>query len=157
MLLTNSGHTDIAKKMFDYTYWLAWGTTSNPWDYPPPEDVNATQLEAEVGRVKEQVKVYVTPSDDGVIEFNNQKWAIVQEPTKYIYLKFMFDTWMNSDADIYQLGIFVDTIPNEDKKDSNFLIPKDIAYPGKLMFIENVEVIKRNDVKREIFEYIIAF
>jgi len=157
MVLTEIGHVDIATNMKNYTYWLAWGAVPEPWDAPPVENLELTQLEQEVGRVKEAFKEFVKPDENGAIEVNNQSWTISTEPTKFIYLKFIFEPEYNSNDTIYQLGLFSNTVPSAGNEDKIYLLPSEISDTGKLMFIENIMVINRNDATKNIFEYIIAF
>jgi len=160
MILVESGHKKLAVEMFDEDFRLAWGTlpSGDGWsDNPPPEDLNSTELIAEVGRIKPQVKEYVLPDDSGVIEIDGVKWAISSSETKFIYLKFVFEQTHNSSDSIYQLGIFTNTVPVAGSESEDYLQPSDIDDIGKLILMENQPVVFRNSATREIFEYVIAF
>ena len=159
MVLAEIGHQELARSMKNNIFSLAWGTVAqgDEWDVPPPVDLSAESLIAEVGRTKELVKEYVVQDENGAIEVGNQKWNISTTPTKYLYLKFVFSQSQNSGDDIYQAGLFINTVPVPGKENETYLLPSDVQEPGKMLFIENMRVIHRNDVTKEIFEYIITF
>jgi hypothetical protein len=160
MILVEKGHIKLAKEMFDEDFRLGWGTlpTADEWgNNPPAEDLDATELVAEVGRIKTQTKNYVLPDDNGLIEIDGIKWAVSTEPTKYVYMKFVFEQDMNSADTIYQLGIFSDTVPEAGKETEDYLLPTEIDNVGELLLLENQPAVYRNSATREIFEYVITF
>jgi hypothetical protein len=160
MVLTESGHVQLAKSMFNEDFRFAWGTLDSDEEWgnnPPPEDINDTQLKIEVGRIKSQVKEYVIPDEDGVIEVDNMKWSISESPTKYIYLKFVFDQSHNANDTIYQLGIFTNTVPEPDNVDDEYLQPSQIADFGDLIYLRNQPALVRNSATRESYEFVIVY
>jgi len=160
MVLVEVGHVKLAEEMYDEDYRLGWGSlpSGQGWaDAPLPEDLNSTQLTLEVGRIKSQVKEYVVPDNAGIIDIDGVKWSISQNPTKFVYLKFVFEQEMNSSDSIYQLGIFTDTVPASGSENEDYLQPSNIDNVGKLILLENQPVVFRNSATREIFEYVITF
>jgi len=160
MILVERGHIKLATEMYDEDFRLGWGTlpTGEEWgNSPEAEDLDSTTLIAEVGRIKSQTKNYVLPDDNGIIEIDGIKWSISTEPTKYVYLKFVFEQDMNSSDTIYQLGIFTDTVPAAGKETEDYLLPNEIDGTGELLLLENQPAVYRNSATREIFEYVITF
>jgi len=160
MVLTEVGHTTLSETMFPKEFFLAWGDLplGEEWDrVPPTEDVNATELIAEVGRVKYLAKEYVVADTTGVLDVDGIKWSISTNPTKYIYLKFQFDQTMNSDSAIFQLGLFTDVVPVAGKEAETYLLPADIDDIGNIVLIENQAVVYRNSATKEVFEFVITF
>jgi len=160
MILVEDGHIKLAKEMFDEDFRLGWGSLQpgNGWvDNPPPEDLNSDVLLLEVGRIKTQVKEYVLPDSQGIISVDGIKWTISVTPTKFVYLKFVFEQTHNSSDSIYQLGIFTETVPEVGFETEAYLQPTNILNSGKLILLENQPVTFRNSATREIFEYVITF
>lgn len=160
MILVEAGHVKLAEEMFDEDFRLGWGSlpAGDGWaDAPLPEDLNSTELILEVGRITSQVKEYVVPDNNGVIDVDGISWSISATPTKFVYLKFVFEQTMNSTDSIYQLGIFTNTIPTAGNEAEAYLQPASIDDVGKLILLENQPVTFRNSATREIFEYVITF
>lgn len=160
MILVETGHTKLAEEMYDEDFRLGWGSlpSGTGWaDAPDPEDLGSTELILEVGRIIAQVKEYVLPDNNGVIDIDGVKWTISGVPTKFVYLKFVFEQEMNSSDSIYQLGVFTNTVPSPGSEAEPYLQPSNIDNTGKLLLLENQPVVFRNSATREIFEYVITF
>lgn len=160
MILVEAGHVKLAEEMFDEDFRLGWGSLpqGDGWaDAPLPEDLFSSQLILEVGRIVSQIKEYVIPDNEGVLLIDGINWSISTTPTKFVYLKFVFEQAMNSSDSIYQLGIFTNTIPTSGSEAEDYLQPANIDDVGKLILLENQPVTFRNSATREIFEYVITF
>lgn len=160
MVLVETGHIKLAKEMFDEDFRLAWGSlpTGTDWgNNPDPEDLESTELILEVGRIVSQVKEYVVQDVNGVLLIDGIKWSVSVEPTKFVYLKFVFEQDMNSSDAIYQLGLFTNTIPSTGHESDDYLQPVNIDNIGEIVLLENQPVVYRNSATREIFEYVITF
>lgn len=160
MILVEAGHVKLAVEMFDEDFRLGWGSLpqGDGWaDAPLPEDLNSTQLILEVGRIVSQVKEYVVPDNLGVIVIDGINWSISPTPTKFVYLKFVFEQTHNSNDSIYQLGIFTNTVPAVGFEADDYIQPAGMDDVGELVLLENQPVTFRNSATREIFEYVITF
>jgi hypothetical protein len=146
--------------MYSKEFWLAWGTLADDMKWagdPITEDINSQELFEEVGRIKNLVKEYVVLDSNGIIEIDNLKWTISNTRTKYIYLKFTFDQNHNSTDEIFQLGIFTDTVPSAGFENENYLQPSNIDDIGNLLELENQPILYRNSATRETYEFVITF
>jgi len=160
MVLTEIGHISLAEMMYSKEFWLAWGTLADDMKWagdPITEDINSQELFEEVGRIKNLVKEYVVLDSNGIIEIDNLKWTISNTRTKYIYLKFTFDQNHNSTDEIFQLGIFTDTVPSAGFENENYLQPSNIDDIGNLLELENQPILYRNSATRETYEFVITF
>ncbi len=160
MLLTETGHVKLATEMFDEDYRLGWGTLplADEWGQNPiPEDLNSIIIISEVGRIKSQVKTFVYPLSTGIIDVDGIKWEVSPTPTKFIYLKFVFQQTMNSGDDIFQVGVFTNTVPAVGFEAAEYLQPSQILETGNLVLLENQPVVYRNDATKEIFEFVLTF
>lgn len=160
MVLTEIGHIKLSESMFINEYRLAWGTVPplNAWtDNPPPEDLTDISLTQEVGRIKSQVKEYVIPDTQGVIEVDGINWSISQTPTKFIYLKFQFDQTHNSSDFIHQLGLFTDTVVQVGDEALEYTQPSSVTNDGQMILLENQPVLIRNSATKEAYEFVITF
>jgi len=160
MILTELGHVQLAESMFVNDFRLAWGTlpSGDGWnDTPDPENVNTTDLTQEVGRIKSQVREYVVPDTNGVIEVDGVKWTISTTPTKYIYLKYKFSQTHNSSDFIYQLGIFTQTEVVTGDEALEYIQPAQIVNKGNLILLENQPTLIRNSATKEAYQFVITF
>lgn len=119
MFMLEEGHIALAKSLLQDDFYMAWGTIPEGepvWSQNPPAlDPNTTNLLQEVGRRLVTQKSFCRPDPAGPIEVNEQTWILSDTPTRYIYLQFKFD-FQDAPADtLYQLGIFLSTIPMFDQ------------------------------------------
>ena len=115
MFMLEEGHIALAKSLLQDDFFMAWGTIPEGepvWSNNPPAlDPTTKALMQEVGRRLVTQKSFCKPDPNGPIEVNEQTWILSEEPTRYIYLQFKFD-FQDAPADtLYQLGVFLSTIP----------------------------------------------
>jgi len=105
------------------------------------------------------VEAQVKPTVDGNTGFG---FAMVQRgtdfPTRNVYMQFKFDALDAMDKDVYQIGLFINTVRTAATPAAqHYLAPSEIEDPGLLYMIENIEPFPRTPGKREIFEYVVVF
>lgn len=118
MHMLDKGHIALAISLINEDFYMAWGTIpeGDPvWSANPPAMApSTTQLTQEVGRRKVTMKAFCKEDPNGTIEANNKLWSLSEEPTRNIYLQFKFNSTDNIDKTLYQLSLFIGTIPNFD-------------------------------------------
>jgi hypothetical protein len=132
MILTSKGHTAIARALIEQDYYLAWGGLAvgqQPWEtHPDAVDVSATTMYREVGRQKVTLKKYAYLDPNGSIVVDDKQWSLTDEPTPNIYVQFKFDANAASNEVLYQLGVWVDTLPNKDLPELSFKVNNEGGY-----------------------------
>jgi len=159
LILSETGHIEIAKLFKGKNYFLAWGTNPNgDWGKnPDPVNTSHTQLLNEIGRRKILVQEFVTPSPTGEIETTIGYFAISKTPTKYVYFRCNFSFTDAPDSNIAQFGLFSDTVPKDEFKELNYLTPAQIQDKGNLLALENCATIYRSESVKEVHEMILTF
>ena len=134
MILTTAGRTALAESLEDEIIHLAWGSQGNdpiPWA-DPSNPTNFTlgdkRLNLELGRRVATDRGYAVEDPNGTIEANGLIWSISETPTNYLYLKFAFRQGDSSDGDIYQLGLFLNTVLNPDLPALRFQLNNPAGY-----------------------------
>ena len=156
-VLTDSGRAAIAVAIASQPIYLAWGSGLVAWDTTPPtETTDISALVAEVGRRIVTQALYVTPAANGAISVDSGSYDVSAEPTKYLYLRFAFDKLDAATETIRELAVYTGTTLNEGVTDA-YVVPADVADPGKLLVIEYVDAIERSDNIRQQFEFVIQF
>lgn len=139
---------------------VAWGFGDPSWgDSPPAEDASATALENEVGRREVSQVAYAVPDGGGSIVVPNGTYAISPTPTKYLYIKAVFDYADASDQVIREVAIFVNTVRNGGVPiGQQYLIPSEIADPGIMYSLRHESpALVRSPLSREQFEFVLTF
>ncbi len=157
-ILTDSGRKAIALAVASQPIHLAWGNGLVAWDTTPPtEATNITALVSEVGRREVTQWLYVSPAVNGTISVDSGTYEISETPTKYLYLRFAFDKADSPTQTIRELGVFIGTVLNEGVPSASYILPNQIADPGKLLVIEYMSAIIRSSNIRQQFEFVIQF
>lgn len=118
---------------------------------------NILELINEVGRRQVTFKAYAFEDPSGTIVAQGRTWSLSSTPTRHLYLQYKFDPGDASDKIIYQLGIFMGTVPTVGNENLQYLIPQQIQDFGTILTIENVEPYPRNPSTREMLEIVITF
>jgi hypothetical protein len=147
------------------TDYLVTGSTINwaPAGAQPNEDEeyvvtyryatpDANDLIEELGRKRLAKKAYVTPDPVGTILVDGELYTESEEPTRYLYLLFRFDSVIETDAVIYQVGVFINTTTSSG---NSYLEPDDVTDPGKMLLIQNIVPVTRVEGKREYFQFVL--
>ena len=168
--LTKTGRAAIAKAIIARPLYLAWGTGSEAWDADDatlPSLVDSTALTAEVGRRIIAIKGFVTPDSDGGIvipvgtnpdgSVEEMRYAQVEGPTPYIYLRVNYDFADASNAIIRELGVFMDGTVNEELPPGQmYFKPEDVADPGLLLAAQIITpAINRSPAVRQTVEFVL--
>lgn len=118
MNMLDKGHVALAISLMNENFYMAWGTIpeGDPvWSANPPAMAPTTsKLIQEVGRRAVTMKSFCKEDPNGTIEANNKLWSVSEEPTRNLYLQFKFNSTDNIDKTLYQLALFIGTIPNFD-------------------------------------------
>lgn len=133
-------------------------TSSDPWtDTPPAANPAHTALYSEVGRRRALIKKYVTPDVNGAYQTPNGTWSESLTPTRYVYIQVGFALEDASAQTIFQMGLFVGTVPLAGYELANYLLPNQVTSQGTLFSLSNVAAIYRNASTREIREMVVTF
>lgn len=169
--LTQSGRAAIARAILAQPLHLAWGSGDPAWDEMAEGDLpslkEATALRAEVGRrlmssanfclpdPKGEICVPVGIGPDGSADI--ERYHSSDTPTPYIYLRCAFDFEDSPEAVIREVGIFMNTLPNEGlPKGQHYLLPSQVADPGILLALQIVSPpINRSPSVRQILEFVL--
>lgn len=134
-------------------------TSDDAWtDTPPAANPKHTKLYNEVGRRKAVTKRYVVPNANGDIDTGDgNRYSYSDTPTRWVYLQVAYALTDAADQTIYQLGVFVGTVPVAGQENNNYLLPNQVQDPGTLFSLSNISPIYRNAATREIREIVITF
>jgi len=77
--------------------------------------------------------------------------------TTNIYMSFRLHLKDLPTSDIYQLGLFIDTVPKPSHLNQSLLLPNEVQSLGNMMTFENLKVIQRDSLVREVFDFVIEF
>lgn len=101
-------------------------------------------------------KGYVLPDPEGVIEANGQLWSPSGTPTRHIHLQFRFAGTDASNNVIYQIGVFMNTVPKAEFINKQVLTIDEIDGEGTLFMVSNVKPFSRNPATREIYDIVLT-
>lgn len=138
---------------------LAWGTGNPVWDtFPEPEPVNANGLVAEIGRRTATQVGFVVPDEHGSIETPQGNFILSTTPTRWLYVRVVFAFGDAPDANIRELGVFIDTQPIDDLPAGlRYFTPDQLASPGRLYLLDRSQNFERSGSVRAAFEYVLPF
>lgn len=161
-ILTKSGRVVIAESIAARPVHLAWGTGDGAWLTPPSENPDATALMAEVGRrVASEVSYAVpvtNPGDPAEIELPTGRFNRSATPTNHLLIVANFDFADASSSVIREVGVFSNTqIIDGLPPGQRYFTPAQVASPGRLLHLENLQPIFRSPAIRESFEIVITF
>ena len=157
-ILTKSGRVVIAESIQPRPVHIAWGTGDGEWTTPPAEDVDATELLNEVGRRTADLVQFVTPDEDGVIVLPTGNYSVSATPTNHLYIKTKFTFTDASSSVIREVSAFVGTQPIAGlPAGQRYFTPSQIADPGRMLHLENIQPIFRSPAIEETFEIVVTF
>ena len=158
--LQNDGRIALAVAMAAQPVHLAWGRGLPAWDAEAaPEPSNATTLVDEVGRRMATFVGYVQPDAAGEIELpSGSKYTVVAGPTRWLYVRVVFNFEDAEGETIRELGITFGATPVAGLPvGQRYFIPAEIDAPGRLYTLERVPAFTRNGAVRQTFEYVLPF
>lgn len=158
--LQDDGRTALAMAMAAQPVHLAWGRGLPAWDaMPEPEPSNASTLVDEVGRRMATFVGYVQPDHAGEIELpSGSKYTVVAGPTRWLYVRTVFNFEDAAGETIRELGIFFGGQPMAGlPPGQRYFTPAQVAQPGRLYTLERVPAFPRNGAVRQTFEYVLPF
>lgn len=168
--LTTTGRAAIALAIMARPLHLAWGTGDEAWDADDaelPSLVDATALRAEIGRRAIATKGFVTPDPQGGIviptgqrpdgSVEEARYAQVEGPTPYIYLRVNYDFADAANAIIRELAVFMDTEIAPDLPPGQFYFtPQELASPGLMLAAQILTPpINRSPAVRQTIEFVL--
>lgn len=157
-ILASSGRIVIAESIGIRDLHLAWGQGDGAWVTPPAENSEAVALQSEVGRRTVTQVRYVNPDPGGAIVLPSGNFTVSATPTRHLLLSIQFDFADSSSAVIREIGVFAGTVMVGGlPSGQQYFLPADVADPGRLLHIENIEPIYRSSAIRESFEIVITF
>jgi hypothetical protein len=159
-ILTQSGRTAIANALSKRPLHVAWGTGDGVWLTPPSESVSATSLMAEIGRREITQWAFIVPDVAGAINIRNSKYSLSPggAPTRYLYVEANFDFSDASGSVVREVAVFSDAVlvsglPSGQK----YFAPSEVAAPGIMLYLENIDPIFRSPAIQENFRTVIIF
>lgn len=158
--LQDDGRTALASAMAAMPVHLAWGRGLPEWDTAPdPEPTNASALVDEVGRRLATFVGYVQPDPAGEVELpSGSKYTVVAGPTRWLYVRVVFNFEDADGETIRELGITFGAAPVAGlPAGQRYFTPEQIAEPGHLYALERVSAFVRNGAVRQTFEYVLPF
>jgi hypothetical protein len=159
-VLQDIGRIALAQAVAAQTIHIAWGRGLPAWDaVPEPEPSNATALVDEVGRRLVTDIAFVTPDAAGEIEMpNGDRYAPSATPTPWLYLRCTFGFTDAQGETLREMGVFFGTT-NEAHVPigQRYLLPADIAEPGKLYTLERRAAYPRSGSVRQVEEIVLPF
>lgn len=160
-ILTMSGRAAKAMAVKALPIHLAWGTGDPAWDVlpePPPEEVGASSLLNEVGRRKVTQALYCVPSTTGELIVPNGRFTVSNTPTRFLYLRFVFDFEDAAGVAIREQAVFLGTQAKATvPAGRQYLQPDDVADPGLMFVLERNSVLNRDPEVRQQFGFVIQF
>lgn len=168
--LTTTGRAAIARAIMARPLHLAWGTGDEAWDADEaelPSLVDATALRAEIGRRAVTTSGFVSPDPQGGIvipvgqrpdgSVEEARYAQVEGPTPYIYLRVNYDFADAANAVIRELGLFMDTETAPDlPPGQRYFHPGELASPGLLLAAQILSPpINRSPAVRQTIEFVL--
>lgn len=134
-------------------------TSIAPWNnssIPNPSSAHRRLLK-EVGRRKILIKKFVVQDPNGAYVTAAARWAESQVPTRHLYMYCGFDLSDAVTSTIYQMGVFINTVPKPEYVNVDYLTPEMILSPGFMIGLENITPINRNPSSREIHEFVMTY
>lgn len=169
--LTNSGRAAIAMAIMDRPLALGWGTGDPAWDAMTEDElpslVDRESLYNEIGRRIVGSKSFATPDDSGDIvvpvgtmpdgSVEEARYSISHRPTPYIYLRCNYDFSDAANAEIREIGVFMDTQFVEGLPQGQlYFTPSEIENPGELLAMQILRPrILRNPSVRQSIEFVL--
>lgn len=141
-VLTYEARKNLAEYILSRPLFLAIGTGNNDWeDIPPEPDYHATGLENEIGRKKLTRAFFVNEDENGEIDMpGGQRYSYSENPTRQIYLHFMFDYGEGLAKSIREVGVFMNTeIKSGMLEKQTYFLPDELENPGILLMLEHLE------------------
>lgn len=157
-ILTTSGRIGLAASVKDRVAHLAWGTGDPTWgNTPPPPPVSSTALVAEIGRRQATSVDYCLPDPAGPIVTPDGRFVVSAQPTHHLYFRFFFEFEEGLGSVIREAAIFLDTVKAQGVPSGRFyLVPADVADPGRLLVIQRSAPIVREITTRQLFEIVVT-
>lgn len=157
-ILTRSGRIGLAASVKARVAHLAWGTGDPQWgNTPPSPSVDAVALQAEIARRQATAVEYCTPQTGGAIVVPEGTFAISSTPTNHLYFKFFFEFEEGLGSVIREQAIFLDTERASGVPSGKFyLLPAEVANPGRLLVIQRTAPIVREITTRQLFEIVVT-
>jgi len=156
-ILNTTGRAAFAQAFANETLHLAWGSGNPAWDTTlEPPATGDTALVAELGRRELTQIAYVTPNDQGEIEFPTQSYSLSTATTRQLYLRCNFDFNDASTATIREIGLFMGTVPASGHENDAYLEAANVETPGLMVLEDRFAGITRSPTNREVFEFVIT-
>lgn len=156
--LIKSGRVVIAESIKARPIHLAWGSGNGSWTTPPTVNVDASGLISEIARRTPDEVSFVTPDPLGLIVVSQGAFSRSVSPTRHLYIRTVFNAAEAPTATIREIGLFcgsqmVSGLPTSLK----YFLPSQVANPGRLFHLDNLEPIFRFSNVRESFDIVVTF
>jgi hypothetical protein len=158
--LQDDGRIGETEAFINLPLFIAWGRGNPAWDalaQPEPTDANA--LVDEIGRRLVTQAQFVVPDANGEIEFPESKYKVSAVPTKWAYVRVVFDFDDAVGETVRELGVFFgSTVDPELPPGQRYFLPDQVVTPGRLKLLHRLEnkIIREGGV-RQSFDYVLPF
>ncbi len=162
--LQDQGRIELAELFKNRPLHLAWGRGLPTWDITPiVEPITATELVDEIGRRIASQKQFVIPETDpnaaNTIKVpGGDLYRIVNYPTRWVLIEFVFDYTDGAGESIRELGVFAGTqviagLPVGQR----YFTPGQIAEPGRLYMLDHIPRLIRSGATEQVYRYVLPF
>lgn len=158
-IITNSGRSAMAAAIKNSPLHVAWGTGNETWDNTDNrESRHATELTAEIGRVKVKTVGFCTPDDAGDIVMQGARFMSSPTPTPNLHIKADFDFSDGLGQTIRELGVFVGaTVAKGLPKGQRYFTPDNLTDKGVLLALDYITPMERGVGSKVSFDFVISF
>jgi len=160
--MIKEGHKALAKlfkERSDYHLGVGGCGAETPWTTSPPvPNFDAVAMLEEFGRRKVTQVSYAEEDAGGDIGWDGSLWSTTTSVTRHVYLKFAFETDEAVNLNVYQVAIFVGTVPQGIVPPGQFYLePADVLEAGTIMYSQYIVPRIFSEFEKPVFEFILTF
>ncbi|MFZ6772305.1 hypothetical protein ACO0LB_06260 [Undibacterium sp. SXout7W] len=163
-VLQDQGRIELADQFKSRPLHLAWGRGLPAWDAAPTsETITAIALMDEIGRRVASQKQFVIPETDpnaaNTIKVpGGDLYRIVNTPSRWVLVEFVFDYGDGAGQDIRELGLFVGTeVAANLPAGQRYFTPAQITAPGRLYMLDHIPRLIRSGATEQVYRYVLPF
>lgn len=163
-VLQDQGRIELAELIKNRPLHLAWGRGLPAWDTSPQsEPVTAAALVDEIGRRVASQKQFVVPETDAnaantIKVPGGDLYRIVNTPTRWLLLEFVFDYADGAGESIRELGLFVGTeVAAGLPVGLRYFTPAQVVTPGRLYMLDHIPRLIRSGATEQVYRYVLPF
>ncbi|MFZ6712009.1 hypothetical protein [Undibacterium sp. TC9W] len=162
--LQDQGRIELAELFKNRPLHLAWGRGLVAWDAAPDsETITATALVDEIGRRLASQKQFVVPETDpnaaNTIKVpSGDLYRIVNTPSRWVLVDFVFDYSDGTGESIRELGLFVGTeVAAGLPVGQRYFTPAQVTSPGRMYMLDHIPRLIRSGATEQVYRYVVPF